>query len=206
MLKIFLNGLLTGAGLIIAIGAQNAYVLGQGIRREYTLMIPFICALCDAVLIMAGVLGLGSLIQSSPLLLTIATLGGTAFLTLYGIRSIISAVKGQETLEQGEGRTQPRARIIMTTLGLTLLNPHVYLDTVILLGSVSAGYGKPGSMFFGAGAVTASFLWFFSLSLGASRLAPFFHKKITWRIMDTVIGFIMFFIAAKLFLPFIKTV
>ena len=198
MLTTYFTGLGTGAGLIIAIGAQNAFVLNQGIRKEFIYLVPLICAICDAILITAGVAGMGSLIQSSPLLIRIASFGGAAFLGFYGLQSFISAWKNSGGLSDREQNNRSRKQIITLTLAITLLNPHVYLDTVVLLGSMSGTFHGSGRYLFGAGAISASFLWFFGLSLGAVKLAPLFKKPVTWRILDTLIGIIMWFIAWKL--------
>ena len=198
MFSTYLTGLGTGAGLIIAIGAQNAFVLSQGIRKKYIFTVPLICALCDALLISAGVAGMGALIERSPLLIKAASRGGAAFLFFYGIRSFVSAWKNKGGLNKGESGEQNRQQVILMTLAITLLNPHVYLDTVVLLGSMSGTFPGMGRYYFGAGAVTMSFLWFFGLSLGAGRLAPLFRTPRTWQVLDTLIGIIMWVIALKL--------
>ena len=198
MITTYLTGLGTGAGLIIAIGAQNAFVLKQGIRKEYIYLVPLICAICDALLISAGVAGMGTLIEGSPLLIRIASLGGAAFLGFYGLKSFISAWKNSSALSSGEETGRSRRQIIILTLTVTALNPHLYLDTVVLLGSMSGTFPGQGKYFFGAGAITASFIWFFALSLGAVKLAALFKKPVTWRILDTLIGIIMWTIAYQL--------
>lgn len=198
MITTFFTGLGTGAGLIIAIGAQNAFVLSQGIRKKYIFMIPLICALCDAALIIAGVAGMGSLIVKSPLLIKVASRGGASFLFFYGLKSFISAYKNQGGLNRNQEKEKSRSQMILMTLAMTLLNPHVYLDTVVLLGSMSGTFPGWGRYYFGAGALTASFIWFFSLSLGAVKLAPLFRKAKTWQILDILIGIIMWIIAFNL--------
>jgi L-lysine exporter family protein LysE/ArgO len=194
MLLTFLKGFGVGSGLIIAIGAQNAFVLSQGVKKNHYIIIPLICAVCDALLIILGVTGMGTLVASSKSLSLIAGIGGAVFLFIYGIRSFRSALKG-DSLSANQTTETSLKIAILTTLGVTLLNPHVYLDTVILLGSISSQFKPPGHIFFGAGAVLASFVWFFSLSLGGKMLAPLFTKKSSWRILDTLVGCTMWAIA-----------
>lgn len=201
MITTFFTGFGTGAGLIIAIGAQNAFVLSQGIRKKNIFLIPLICAICDAILILAGVAGMGTLIERSPFLIRAASWGGASFLFFYGLRSFKSAYKNQGGLDKRGEKDQSRGQIILMTLAITLLNPHVYLDTVVLLGSMSGTFPGMGRYYFGIGALTASFIWFFSLSLGAVKLAPLFRKARTWQILDVLIGIIMWIIAFKLIGP-----
>ncbi|WP_320170318.1 LysE/ArgO family amino acid transporter [Maridesulfovibrio sp.] len=193
----YLQGLGTGAGLIIAIGAQNAFVLSQSIRKNNHLIICLVCSLCDAVLISLGVLGTGDLVASNPMLLKPAAWGGAAFLAWYGLGSFRSAIKGGSLVAENDTETGLRS-LIMLTLAITLLNPHVYLDTVVMLGSMSGQYAGEGRYAFGLGAISASFLWFFSLGLGGQALAPLFRKQSTWRVLDIVIGITMWAIAANL--------
>ncbi|MBW2653528.1 MAG: amino acid transporter [Deltaproteobacteria bacterium] len=194
MLLTFLKGFGIGSGLIIAIGAQNAFVLSQGVRKNHYIVIPLICAVCDALLILLGVTGMGTLIASSKSLSLIAGIGGAGFLFIYGIRSFRSAIRGGSLSANQKAESSLKAAIL-TTLAVTLLNPHVYLDTVILLGSISSQFKQPGHIFFGAGAVMASFVWFFSLSIGGKMLAPLFTKESSWRILDTLVGITMWAIA-----------
>ncbi len=198
MFTTYITGLGTGAGLIIAIGAQNAFVLSQGIRKRYIFTVPLICALCDTLLIIAGVAGMGALIERSPLLIKAASWGGAAFLFFCGTRNFISAWKNTGGLNKKESGEQSRQQVVLMTLAVTLLNPHVYLDTVVLLGSMSGTFPGMGRYYFGAGALTMSFLWFFGLSLGAGKLAPFFRTPRTWQVLDTLIGMIMWIIAFRL--------
>lgn len=193
----FLTGLATGAGLIIAIGAQNAFVLSQGIRREYHWPIAGLCGLIDALLITLGIAGMGVLISDSPLLLTLVTWGGAAFLLWYGANALRSALKAGSLEVQTRGLSSLRGALL-TTLALSLLNPHVYLDTVILLGSIGGRYPDEGRYWFGAGAALFSFIWFFSLSLGARWLAPLFQKPLAWRILDGLVCLMMWTLAALL--------
>ncbi len=190
MLLTFLTGMGTGGGLIIAIGAQNAFVLSQGVRKNHVIMIPLICAVCDAVLVAVGVAGFGTFIASSKVLSQVAGIGGGLFLFCYGIGSFRSAFKGQTLPSNLKGETSLKAAVL-TTLAVTLLNPHVYIDTILLLGSIAGQFQDPGHLVFGAGAVTASFIWFFCLSLGSRLLSPLFKKQLPWRILDTLVGVIM---------------
>lgn len=195
MLLTYLKGVGTGGSLIIAIGAQNAFVLSQGVRRNYTIIIPLICAVCDAVLVALGVAGVGSFIASSRMLSLCAGIGGAAFLFCYGAMAFRSAVRGGQ-LEADQGGVSSLKGAVLATLAVTLLNPHVYIDTIILLGSLAGQLPDAQRMAFGAGAVTASITWFFALSLGAGLLAPLFKKEIAWRILDSLVGIVMWAIGA----------
>ncbi len=190
-------GFLSGAVLIIAIGAQNSFVLRQGIRREYVLAIVLTCATADALLIAAGIAGLGALIQSAPVVLTVARYGGAAFLMAYGWLAVRRALRvHQLVVDSGKGTSLGAA--MATCLAFTFLNPHVYLDTVILLGSLSSQRGIHGRWLFGGGAIAASFVWFFALGFGARLLGPLFSKPVAWRILDSLIASIMFALAISL--------
>lgn len=197
MLLAFAKGMGTGAGLIIAIGAQNAFILNQGIRKNHVLVIPAICALCDAVLVAAGVAGLGRLVAGAPMITRIAGLGGAAFLFFYGARAFHSAFRGSRMATETVAAMSLKTAVL-TTLGVTLLNPHVYIDTIVLLGSISGQFPPPAHLAFGAGAMTASFLWFFILSLGAGSLAPLFRTTTAWRLLDSFVGVVMWCIALSL--------
>ncbi|RKQ71125.1 L-lysine exporter family protein LysE/ArgO [Litorimonas taeanensis] len=184
--------------LIFAIGAQNAFVLRQGLRRQHVLAVVLVCAISDTILIIAGVSGFGYLMERASWLEPSFTYAGAAFLFFYGARSAFSAWTGGQALVAGETDRQTVKVAIMTTLALTWLNPHVYLDTVILLGSIAAQ--SDNKILFGIGAITASFSFFFTLGYGARFLAPYFSKPFTWRILDGFIAVIMWSIAAKLIL------
>ncbi|HAW47686.1 MAG TPA: amino acid transporter [Roseovarius sp.] len=188
-------GFALGFSLILAIGAQNAFVLRQGLRREHVLAVVLVCALSDAVLVAAGVAGFGALAEAVPGLERIMRYGGAAFLLVYGARSFLAAWRGGAALEAGEGAGSLR-RAVLTCLALTWLNPHVYLDTVVLLGSVSAQYADRFA--FGLGAVTASFVFFFALGYGARLLAPLFRRPESWRVLDAGVGCVMWAIAIGL--------
>ncbi len=193
----FAEGFGTGGGLIVAIGAQNAFVLSQGVRRSHPVVIPLICSLCDALLIAAGVAGVGTAVASSPTLSRMALWGGAAFLLWYGLGAFRSALKGGILEADGAAERSLRAAV-WATLAVTFLNPHVYLDTVVLLGSISSRFGGNERMIFGAGAATASCVWFFSLSLGGRILAPLFRKPVAWRILDSLVCATMWIIAVSL--------
>ncbi len=195
----FLSGLTLGLGLIVAIGAQNAFVLRQGLKREHVFWVCLVCALSDAVLIAAGVAGFGFIVQQLPWLIEAMRYGGAAFLILYGIRSVLAAFRSTETLEAAASSAGSLRTAVLTCLAFTWLNPHVYLDTVVLLGSISTQFGDARPVF-AAGAMTASFAFFFSLGYGAQLLRPLFASVIAWRILDAVTAMVMFAIAAKLLL------
>jgi L-lysine exporter family protein LysE/ArgO len=193
-----LQGFALGGGLILAIGAQNAFVLRQGLRREHVFTVAAICFLCDGALIALGCAGFASLLQLVPALPGIAAWGGAVFLLAYGARAFRAAWKPASLGSELRGTRNSWRRIAVTTLALSLLNPHVYLDTVILLGSVAAQLPDPARTAFGLGAVTASGLFFFSLAYGASLLAPWFARPATWRWLDLLVGLVMWTIAASL--------
>jgi L-lysine exporter family protein LysE/ArgO len=197
-MDIYFEGLGLGFSLIVAIGAQNAFVLRQGIKKEHALATALVCSLIDAVLITAGALGLGSIIASLPLLLKAVTFFGAAFVGWYGIQAFIRVFRENAITAEPGGEPLTLGKTIATVLTLSLLNPHVYLDTVLLLGGVSSRHPMPGRLFFVAGASTASIAWFFGISLGAGFLAPLFAKKITWKIFDFTIGVVMAIICVQL--------
>ncbi|AVO46883.1 LysE/ArgO family amino acid transporter [Phreatobacter cathodiphilus] len=196
-LQAALTGFLLGLGLIVAIGAQNAFVLRQGLMRRHVLLVTTLCALSDAVLILAGVAGLGSLVARSPVLLTVATLGGAAFLLAYGALAARRALR-PDGLTAAPPETQDVGRVVAATLAFTFLNPHVYLDTVVLVGSLSARHTGSARAAFAGGAMTASFLWFYGLGFGARLLAPVFARPAAWRVLDGLIACVMVAIALSL--------
>ncbi len=186
-----------GGGLIVAIGAQNAFVLTQGVRRNHHLAVAALCILCDGILITLGVTGVGTMVAANPTFATIAAWGGAAFLSWYGLSAFFSAIRGGALKTEDESGKTLR-HTLMLTLAVTLLNPHVYLDTVVLMGSISGQFALPDRYLFGLGAFVASTLWFLSLSLGGQMLAPMFEKDITWRILDILVCLTMWTIAASL--------
>lgn len=192
------TGFFLGLSLIMAIGAQNAFVLRQGLRREHVFAVCLTCALSDAVLIAAGVKGMGWLAREVPWLAPAMTWAGAAFLVVYGALSFRRALAPGALMAAGQGGGGLRTTLL-TCLALTWLNPHVWLDTVVLLGSVAARF--PGNAAaFGVGAATASFAFFFALGYGARALAPVFARPAAWRVLDLAVGLVMWSIAAKLIL------
>lgn len=209
-----LAGLGLGLSLIVAIGAQNVFVLRQGIRREHVLAVVAICALSDAALIIAGVAGLGFVIAAAPWLVVVARWAGALFLLCYGVLAARRAWRGGEELEvdsadaaasapRGSSATLTRTRlapVVLTTLALTWLNPHVYLDTVLMLGSIAATHGA-GRWLFAAGAIAASILWFTALGFGARHLGRWLRTPRSWRILDAIIAVVMIALAISLVVP-----
>lgn len=194
----FFSGLGIGLSLIVAIGAQNAFVLKQGLLRQHVFSVCLFCAASDAALIAAGVAGAGAIARNAPWFLAAMRWGGAAFLIWYGFRSARAAWRGGDAL-QAQGAAAPSLAATLSTIaGLTWLNPHVWLDTVVLLGSVSAV--QPDRMAFALGAMSGSFLFFFSLGYGARLLAPLFARPIAWRILDAGVALVMWTIAATLIL------
>lgn len=196
----FWKGFAVGGGMIIAIGAQNAFLLRYGILRSHVFLVAFTCFFCDVLLMTLGVMGLGSVIQArQELAIGLAALG-SAFLIWYAIRSFISAWRGEGALlaETGVSGERGWKSVLLATLGITLLNPHVYLDTVVVVGGVAATLSRMQKWFFLAGALTASACWFFGLGYGARLLAPAFRNPATWRVLDALIGVLMLWIASGL--------
>ncbi len=187
-------GLLTGLSLIVAIGAQNAWVLRQGLRREHAGVVVALCAVSDALLIAAGTLGVGVLVTTFPVVLVVLQWGGVAYLLWFAVASFRSALRPTGLTE---GAPRSAGSVVATTLALTYLNPHVYLDTVVLLGNLANQYG-PDRWLFAAGAAAGSVLWFTALGFGARALARPLARPAVWRVIDTVIGLVMLAIAAKL--------
>lgn len=183
-------GLLLGGSLIIAIGAQNAFILRQGLLRQHVFILCLICALSDALLIGLGVAGLGAIISGSALLIGVVTLGGAAFLAVYAFMALRRAISPSAL---HAARTAPgslKAAVLMC-LAFTLLNPHVYLDTVLLVGGLSGRYEGTARLAFALGAMSASFLWFFGLGYGARVLEPLFARPSAWRVLDGLIALVM---------------
>lgn len=194
-----LAGLGLGLSLIVAIGAQNAFVLRQGLRREHVLPIVIICAASDAVLIVAGVAGLGALIERVAWLLVVVRIAGAAFLAWYGVRAAIRAFRPATLDANPAGEPISLRSAVVTVLALTWLNPHVYLDTVVLLGSIGATHGDD-RWWFAAGAALGSILWFSALGFGSRLLRPLFARPVSWRILDGAIAVVMLAIAVSLLL------
>lgn len=191
----YFNGLLVTAGLIMAIGAQNAFVLAQSLRREHHLPVAALCILCDAILISLGVFGLAALLARNPLLLEVTRWGGVAFLLWYGTSALRRAARPQ-ALQGADAPRRSRRAVLLAALAVTLLNPHVYLDTVLLIGTLGAQQPEPGA--YTLGAASASTLWFVTLALGGAWLAPWLARPLTWRLIDLGVAAMMFAIAAQL--------
>lgn len=200
MLATFLSGLGTGAGLIIAIGAQNAFVLRQGLLRQHVLPVVLVCIGGDILCICAGIAGMGALIRTNEWLLEFFRWGGALFLTVYGISAARRAASGNGAMEISEVGACSFMKAITSCLAFTFLNPHVYLDTVVLLGSIAAQYGEDLKWTFASGALSASVLWFTGLGFGARLLLPIFQNRKAWRILDTLIALVMWAIALTLVL------
>ena len=193
-------GLLTGLSLIVAIGAQNAFVLRQGLRRSHVGLVVAICALSDVVLILAGVAGIGVVVDRAPWAVEVIRWLGVAFLTAYGAMSLLRARRPQ-ALAAGEAAVESRGGVVAKAVALTWLNPHVYLDTVLLLGSIAGTHGTPGRWWFALGACVASIGWFAGLGYGARLAAPRLADPRAWQVLDVLVGVVMLAIAARLALP-----
>ncbi|WP_149740239.1 LysE/ArgO family amino acid transporter [Rhizobium sp. RU20A] len=196
-MPVFATGFTMGLSLIVAIGAQNAFVLRQGLRNEHVLAVCLACALSDALLILIGVTAFGRIAAVLPWLDPAMRYGGAAFLIWYGIRSARSAISGTGALSVDGGQAASLRTTLLTCLALTWLNPHVYLDTVVLLGTLSTRF--PGAeTVFAAGAMCASLVFFFALGFGAKRLRPIFARPTAWRILEGLIALVMVLIALQL--------
>lgn len=182
MQTVFLTGMATSAGLIMAIGAQNTYLLTQSVRKNHHVQIALLCAFLEIVLIFSGVTGVGSFVNAYPQFTRFMTWGGAAFLFFYGFLSLRSAFSGGAMHLMNKADDSLK-KAILTTLAVTLLNPHVYLDTVVVMGGIASHYEPSGRMIFAAGACSASFIWFSLLSFAGVRMAPYFARPATWRVM-----------------------
>ena len=193
----FLTGLGVGFSLILAIGAQNAFVLKQGLKREYVLSVCFICALSDSILIYLGITGFSKIVVEFPLITIFAQYFGALFLFIYGLKSFYSAFRKNTHLDPSHIEKTNLYRVLGTCLAFTWLNPHVYLDTVVLVGSISTNFTDELHTF-AMGAILSSWIFFFSLGYGAKFLLPLFQNSISWKILDFLIGVIMWVIAINL--------
>lgn len=192
------QGFALSLGLIVAIGAQNVFVLTQGARGRRPWLVAGVCTACDGLLIAAGVGGVGSLAAGAPLASGLLSLGGAGFLAVYGCRALRNALRG-ESLGLEDDASPPGLRgILLTALGVSLLNPHALLDTVVLIGGLSSRLDQAGRLGFGLGAVLASACWFFSLSLGGRLLAPVLRSPKAWRVLDALVCLTMWALAAGL--------
>lgn len=193
----FLSGLGTGLSLIVAIGAQNAFVLRQGLVRRFVFPVVAICALSDLILIVLGVSGIGLVVQKFPAVLEIFRYAGALFLLCYGISALMRSFKNTGSLQAASDSGQTLKGAVAACLAFTFLNPHVYLDTMILIGSIASSFGEE-KWCFAAGAGSASILWFTALGYGARLLTPVFKKPAAWKVLDFVIGITMLALAAML--------
>ncbi|MCL6417450.1 LysE/ArgO family amino acid transporter [Aestuariirhabdus sp. Z084] len=193
----YLTGLGLGASMIIPIGAQNTYVLTSGMRRRFPFWVATLCAFCDIVLVFLGVMGVGTLISSNPLLIQAACWGGALFLAWYGWLSLRSAMQPHHMREASMQWTSLKS-VLLGALAVTLLNPHVYLDTVVVLGSIGGQYPAGDRLYFALGAMCASILWFYSLGLGAAKLAPWLDRPLVWKLVDGGVWLLMWFLSIKL--------
>lgn len=197
MFWIFLKGFSVSLGLIVAIGAQNAFVLKQGVKRQHVFWLCLVCALSDSILIALGIYGFATIITLYPQALRFAQYFGAAFLLWYAFIHLRQALQTQKIQPLELQSTPALTQSILICLGLTWLNPHVYLDTVVLIGSISAQFSQ-GKLYFALGAMTASWLFFFSLGYAARLMAPWFQSAKAWRILDVLIAVIMTLIAISL--------
>lgn len=198
MLSTYFQGLLLGAAMILPLGPQNVFVLQQGSRKQYHLMSAFLCTLSDVLLITAGVFGGSALLSQSVLLMALVTWGGVAFLLWYGWGALRAVFTADAGLTMQEQVVRSRWRVIMTLVAVTWLNPHVYLDTFVVLGSIGGQLGSDMRIWFTARAVCASVLWFFGLALLAAWFSPVLQKPVSQRIINLFVGSVMWYIAIQL--------
>ncbi|UBO73662.1 MULTISPECIES: L-lysine exporter [Aeromonas] len=198
MMATSLQGFVLGLAMIIPIGAQNAFVLSRGIHRNHHLLTATLCCLCDLVLIGIGVFGGASLLAANPLGLALLTWGGVLFLSWFGVRSLRSAWRGQGAALADSAQLMGVRSVLAMTLGVTLLNPHVYLDTLMLLGSLGSQFAEELRPAFAAGAMLASLVWFYGLAFGAAALSPWLARGKVQQAIDVVVGLIMIALALQL--------
>ena len=198
MLSTYFQGLLLGAAMILPLGPQNVFVLQQGSRKQYHLMSAFLCTLSDVLLITAGVFGGSALLSQSVWLMALVTWGGVAFLLWYGWGALRAVFTADTALTMQEQVVRSRWRVIMTLVAVTWLNPHVYLDTFVVLGSIGGQLGSDMRIWFTAVAVCASILWFFGLALLAAWFSPVLQKPVSQRIINLFVGSVMWYIAIQL--------
>ena len=192
----FTRGAVLSGSLFAAIGAQTAFVLRIGLQRRHVFAAVLVCALCDALLVCCGVAGAGITLERLPWLMTAITIGGAVYLVIFGITALRRAVRGTSGLQLEAGTQTPLDRVILTAMAFTLLNPQVYVDTLVLIGGIGAR--EPRRLVFAAGAMSASFVWYFSLGYGARLLTPLFARPRAWHLLDTGIGVLVLAIAASL--------
>jgi L-lysine exporter family protein LysE/ArgO len=188
----------TGLALIVAIGSQNAFVLRQGIRGEHVAAVVLVCSVSDAILIAAGIAGVGALLQANPVIVHLVRYAGAAFLVAYGVLAARRALRPGALTASGRQPAVGLGAALSTVIALTWLNPHVYLDTVLLLGSVANQQTHHLRWWFGAGAIAASLVWFSALGFGARALRPFFSRPSSWRILDGLVAAVMLTLGIRL--------
>lgn len=203
MLSIYLQGFVLTAGLIIAIGAQNAFVLSNAVRGNRPLLIAGLCILGDLLLIGLGLAGVGSLVAANPALMRFAACGGALFLAVYGALALRSALRGSAGLQTGDVVVPTRRALVLSTLAVTFLNPHAYLDSLVLIGGIGGQFPFDQRLVFGAGALSASVAWFCTLGFGGPFLAPLFRKRSAWRLLDGLVCLIMWGLALTLVRPYL---
>jgi len=204
--SVFLQGLALSLGLIVAIGAQNAFVLRQGLRREHVASVVLFCALSDALLMAAGVLGMGQALGERPMVAHTLALAGAVFLAVYGWKALRRALQQNGLLANEEGDGLTWAAAMAQAAAFTLLNPHVYLDTVLLVGSIGAQQPEGLQTWFVAGASSASLFWFCALGFGARWLAPLFAQPRAWQVLDILIGLTMWVLSGMLVMHLVAAV
>lgn len=201
MTSVFFSGFGVTVGLIMAIGAQNAHVLRQGLRREHVLLTVAVSALCDAGLILLGMAGVGPWLSASPTAMDVARFGGGVFLLWYGARAARAAWRGQQlSVDSAGAQALSHRQALAAAAGFSLLNPHAYLDTVVLIGAVGAQQVDAARPVFTAGAISASIAWFVLLGYGARLMAPLFRRPAAWRVLDAAVALTLWSIAASLLL------
>ncbi|NUF27490.1 L-lysine exporter family protein LysE/ArgO [Gilliamella bombicola] len=202
MLEDVMQGALISASLIIAIGAQNLFVLKQGLLKNHIFFVAAICFICDFVLMSVGILGVGSFISTNLLITRILAILGAVFLIWYGFSAFKSAIQGNSymQIESQDPQNNRLLKVVLATLAVTLLNPHVYLDTVVIVGGIAGTLTSEQKLAFLIGAVCVSFIWFFGIGYGARLLTPLFKQKKMWIILDFLVGCVMFYIAYRLVL------
>lgn len=197
--SVMLQGVILGAGMIIPIGAQNAYLLGLGIHRNHHILAATLCFICDVALVLAGIYGTSALINSNEVVMKIITWGGVLFLCTYGVLSFKAAIKNSYESNKDKNSRKSKKAIIATTLAVTLLNPHVYVDTVMILGTVGSQFEGDARTSFAVGVILASLLWFYGLVTGAAKMGPLLSQPKVMRSIDVFVGCIMWFIAFSLY-------
>lgn len=204
MFTTYIQGALLGAAMILPIGPQNAFVLQQGSRKQFHMMSAFLCALSDTVLIIGGVFGGSALLSQSEILMQLITWAGVIFLAWYGYGAFCTALSPDDVVLRTENKASTRWKVIATLFAVTWLNPHVYLDTFVVLGSVGGQLESQFRPWFTAGALTASFVWFFALAILAAWFSPVLNKPRSQRIINIFVGTVMWFIAIQLAIQGLK--